>query len=89
MKRRVSAYLIIVVLLVSLTVILSFKWLRDDKRGTNIQLNGLPQDNRTNAPQNSRNMTQADICVSQWQQDLLTMEETLRCIEEYMENVST
>ena len=88
MKRRVIVCLIIVVLLASLTVILSFKWPRDHKRGTNTQLNGLPQNNRTNVPQNSRNMTQADICVGQWQQNVLTLEETLRCVEEYIESTN-
>ena len=87
MKRQVSACLIVVVLLVSLTVTLSFKWVRDDGEAS-IQANRSTWNNETNASSDSENLSQAEFCVLQWQQDLFTMEETLRCIDENMETTS-
>ena len=89
MKRRVSAYLIIVVLLVSLTVILSFKWLRDDGEQAGIQPNRSAWNNETTTSSDFENITQAETCVSQWQQDVLTLEQTLRCVDENVGKAST
>ena len=89
MKRRISACLVIVVLAVLLAVISYLKWDDDDRRGDNIQPNRSTGNDRTNVSQGFRNMTQAEICVSQWQQDILTLEETLRCIDEHMETANS
>ncbi len=84
MKRRVIACLIIVVLAVLLTAISFLKWNDDDRGGGDIQPNRSTGNDRTNVSQGFRNMTQAEICVSQWQQDILTLEEAMHCIDEKM-----
>jgi len=50
---------------------------------------GHPQadslDNQSNISADFKNTTHPEICVTQWRQELITIEETLHCIDEYME----
>ena len=44
----------------------------------NIQANGLTGNTRENFSHGLRNIYHADICISQWRQDSITLEEALR-----------
>lgn len=41
--------------------------------------------NNTNGLVEDSNITHAEVCISQWRQELITIEEALRCIDEYIE----
>ncbi|MHC4558685.1 MAG: hypothetical protein ACYTFW_02965 [Planctomycetota bacterium] len=42
----------------------------------------------TRTTKDSENITCPQVCVSQWLEDVITIEETLHCIEDYMKKTN-
>ena len=53
---------------------------------TDIRPNHLQVNNQLQLSTDSENITYPQVCASQWLQDVITVKETLDCIEDYMKN---
>ena len=58
---------------------------RSNETDANIKLNQTATSNRIHGPTDAKNLTHPKICVQQWQDELITAEQALYCIDRYME----
>jgi hypothetical protein len=56
---------------------------------TEIIQNPSQVDNQTDLRSGFENITHPKVCVWQWRQELITIEEALNCIDKYMEKVKS
>jgi len=76
LKRKNIVWWIAIAIIICLAVILIITIIQEPRLATNNQMDSATE---------TENLTHPEVCIQQWREELMTMEDTLRCIDRYME----